>query len=376
MKKTIFSTALIFALLIGGCAKFTEIEPKGKNLLNTAVDLDMLLNHDYQGFNIPSTVTLTNAVYTDRILIPGLITDPVKTVKYAHTVWDESVNRVALAESDATYEEVYKIIGTICNPVISRADAVSDDRNLARRIKAEAYVLRAWFHYLAVNLYAKAYDPATAASDPGVAYSFDTDIIGVPLKKYTVEEVYNFILRDLESALVLDALPAEGVNQQRVGESFAYAVQAKVLMSVRRYGDALAAASKSLAINSQVDDHNDMLVTKNSAQVGVIPNPLVWERPQFGSREDLFVTMSSMLQNGITAEMYDVLDPLSVLVRHMPSYRTLGHDQLGNDYGNTYYGICANQLFRVLIKRLIRFGYILGISNVQNWLKLGIKYTA
>ena len=49
MKKTIYSLLAITALLFSSCESFTELEPKGKNLLTTTDQLEMLLNKEYEG---------------------------------------------------------------------------------------------------------------------------------------------------------------------------------------------------------------------------------------------------------------------------------------------------------------------------------------
>lgn len=48
MKKITYS--ILFALLAfaSACSDFTEIEPKGKNVLSRVEDLDMLLNYEYR----------------------------------------------------------------------------------------------------------------------------------------------------------------------------------------------------------------------------------------------------------------------------------------------------------------------------------------
>lgn len=48
MKKTIYSLLAITALLFSSCESFTELEPKGKNLLTTTDQLEMLLNKEYE----------------------------------------------------------------------------------------------------------------------------------------------------------------------------------------------------------------------------------------------------------------------------------------------------------------------------------------
>lgn len=332
MKKIIYTIVIVASLALSGCEKFTDIQPKGKNLLSSAGDLDLLLNDPYSGFSVPRTGVLTSSIYFTNI---GLLrNEPIKTFNHALIFWDESIDRAELRPSCNIYEPIYSVIGKTCNPIIARADAATGDRLLANRYKAEAYVLRAWFHYLSVNIFAKAYDPATAATDGGVPYSLDTDPLSQPSPKYTVAEVYDLILADLDKAFELDALLDEGINPQRVGKSFAHAVHARVLLSMRKYGEAMAAARASLAINTQIDDHNSMLV--DYPVVGVSPNPKGWARPRFSSKEDLFNTPTVMYLTWFAPELLAEFDPNSVLFNYMPTQVNI---PFPGDFGGSYHGM-------------------------------------
>ncbi len=328
MKNKIFLT-VILAAAFAGCAEFTDIQPKGKNLLRSAEDLEMLLNYDFRGYNTINVACITNAIYPYMQSPQTLAaqTEGNRTVTYAWTFWDESVDRKALntdSYNGKIYTEAYKIINTVCNPVISHAEDASGSRTTIDRLKAEAYVLRAWFHYLVVNFYAKAYDPATAATDGGVPYVRHTDPMSQPLKKYTVAEVYDFILADLDTALKLDALPDENVNRQRVNLAFAYAVQAKVLMSMHNWDDALTAARNSLAITDYVDNHNTMY--GESAYM---------TRPTLTSAEDLLFTYNDMSPSVISAEMLATFDPDAVFVVKMPNDVNMYGMSYASYYGGT-----------------------------------------
>ncbi len=318
MKNKIFLT-IIFAAVFAGCAEFTEIEPKGKNLLSSGEDLDLLLNYDYRGYSTLRHASLTGAIIPYMQNVTTLVNQNPKTLAYSWAFWDEEVNRAELTANDAIYEEVYKIVATKCNPVLSRAETASGDRALIDKLKAEAYVLRAWFHYIAVNFFAKAYDPATAATDGGIPYLLHTDVMSQPLKKYTVAQVYELILADIDAALKLDALPDENINRQRVNKAFAYAVQAKALMSVRRYDDALTAARNSLAVTDHIDDHNTMYAA------GSYVNDVYMTRPQISSAEDLLYTYTDFSYVIISAEMFAMFEPDAVFKVYPPDdVRILG----------------------------------------------------
>lgn len=274
-KIKIYTVFICLAVLVlPGCKKFTDIQPKGKNLLSTVSDLELLLNFNFHSTGNASESQLlyagstafrfleANILVNDLYPYPdnslSLISSPSKGLTYALLTYDESIDRKSLAVSDIKYEKMYFIISAICNIVLERADNASGDRQKANQLKAEAFVLRAWFHYLLVNLYSKAYDPATAGTDGGIPYVKDTDI-ETPNPKSTVAEVYQNILADLDAAFQLNSLPAIPINNERVGKGFAYGVQAKVLLSMRNYAGALQAADAGLAINSAIEDHRNFL---------------------------------------------------------------------------------------------------------------------
>jgi len=274
MKKIIYGVlTIVFLFLLPACEKFTDITPKGKNLLQNVSDLESILNYNYtlngsvQAGSAAGKTTAEDAFVFDdvNVLIDDIypyvqnvttvITAPTKTLNYAFLTSDETVDRKSLAATDIKYSKLYFIINNVANAVIASADNAAGDRSKANQYKAEAYVLRAYFHYMLVNFYAKAYNPATASSDAGIPYIKEDNVISEPNVKSTVAEVYSNILADIDAALQLNSLPKTNVNTMRAGLGFAYAVKAKVLLSMRRYEDALAAANQSLEINNTIEDH-------------------------------------------------------------------------------------------------------------------------
>jgi hypothetical protein len=324
MKKFIYTATLLFAITLVGCQKFTDIRPKGYNLLETVEDLDRILNCSYTGtgygsFPIARTGNISSTTYNVNLI--ALWNGPTQTINYWRVFWDETVDRVSLAAGCEILQNIYYVVGQVANPVIARADNVVGDKKLAMQVKAEALVLRAWFHYLAVNLYAKAYNPATAATDGGVVYQFDRMLINQPGKQSTVAEVYEFILADLDAAFKLNSLRNDhGSNRQRVGKSFAHAVHAQVLMSLRKYPEAREAALASLAINSFINDHNNHLIAHATA-----PSGLVFSRPVHTFREDIFSIPSYGYMMNFTPEVLEAcFEPNSVMLNYMPTNRNLG----------------------------------------------------
>ena len=330
MEKKICVILLGLVLFLIGCSDFTEIDPKGKNILNRVEELDLLLNYNYSLY-APEASYFVNDCYVQLTNIPALLNETIKTNKYAYFTWDESVDRVALTESDRKYTSLYEMIGKVANPVLLNVDEASGDRGVADRLKAEALVLRAWCHYLLVNFYAKAYDPATAVHDEGIVYSKESDPIATPNKKLSVAAVYELILKDLDAAFELESLSALP-EKMRIGLPFAYAVKAKVLMSMRDYDGAYAAAGESLKLKSTIDDYNQLLAPETMSGSGMIE----LTRPLLTLEEELFETPSRLIYEAWTPELWEASEENSVFKNYiMTDVRLRGYPVMGN----TFYGL-------------------------------------
>lgn len=305
MKRNILFGLCAGLLLLAGCSDFTEIQPKGKNLLTRVSDLDLLLNYEYNenGYYSTGPSVVLGEMYPQAYNVPNMIAETTPALNAVLITWDETADRLELSNSDGMYTCFYSAIGRIANPVLQQIDNAEGDRATAQRIKAEALVFRAWFHYLAVNIYAKAYDPATAATDPGVPYMLEGSDIAGMVQKNTVGEVYDHILADLNTALELESLPDRGISRMRPGKDFALAAKAQVLMNMHRYGEASQAASQSLAITDYVEDERSYFDTE--------PNPFMgsFTRSKGACQEDLICFPQWNALFGITPEMYALFEP-------------------------------------------------------------------
>lgn len=294
-------------LLFQSCSDFTDIEPKGKNLLETTDQLELLLNqnfntlipYEYQNF-------IDESYFCGQGNIETMKTSSEVTQNKIITLWDESVpmsERQRLNNNDLMYMGMYQIIGTVANPILLNIDNATGPETTKNRIKAEALTLRAWYHYLLVNCYAKAYNAATASTDAGIPYQLE-DIDNTALSNQnTVQEVYDHILTDINAAIDLNALPDQAVNTTRVSKPFAYAVKAQVLMSLGRYDEASQAAQQSLDINSNISDYNEMVTSSYGTFV----------RTPLQQQEDLFATYAYAQQSAWSPEMLQLFEPNSVL---------------------------------------------------------------
>lgn len=245
--------AATMALLTAtSCDDSLDITPKGKTILDSVESLELLLNQEFSFNTNPATdiAMVTNEVVAMYESVPSTMSNH-NSLQYAYLAYDESVNRAQLATTDDRYTSLYSMINYM-NVVIEKIDEAKGDESQKPRVEAEARVLRAYFHYLLVNIYAAQYDDATAASLGGVAYVDNTNSGEVKVK-LTIAQVYDRILQDCSDEYIT-RLYDKHANTTRVDKAFGYAVRAKALFQMKHYAEAADYALKAIAVNGRIED--------------------------------------------------------------------------------------------------------------------------
>ena len=302
MKKTIYSILAAVTLLLTSCEDFTDVQPKGKNLLSTTDQLEMLLNYEYNGGVTDMRIVAGDMIYAYSNLATT-IDKPQKTRAVIMWTYDEAnMDKMAeLTSSDDDYTYYYGLIGKVANPILSQIDAASGDDATKKKLKCEALTLRAWSLYMLVNKFAKAYNPSTAEKDPGIIIMTEDKDIQEAQPKSTVQEVYDQILKDINEAINLDGLPNTAVNKMRISKPAAYAVKALALLSMQNWDEAEAAAKQAIAINGTINDYfNNYKGITTGYFLGNTYD--VIDRGKQGTDEDYFFNGNLEFYDPITAE--------------------------------------------------------------------------
>lgn len=100
----------------------------------------------------------------------------------------------------------------------------SGDNTLKPQLLAEAKIIRAYMHFLLVNMYAKQYDKATADKEGGIAYVDNTDV-SEQKTKLSLQETYDRILADCSDE-VIAALLEKNNNVERPDRALGNAARA------------------------------------------------------------------------------------------------------------------------------------------------------
>lgn len=248
MKKIIYSLFVLLTMTTVGCDNYIDITPKGAVTVDSAQQYYELIATPMRAYYPSSFILLSDDQWVKESEILGYESISADGINFT---FNEKADRTILPDNNL-YENIYSFI-LRSNLVIDNVDKGQGSQELKTLAKAEARTFRAFDHFLAVNTFAKAYNPETAASDGGVCIMDHYDLEATPVKS-TVAEVYNFIINELEQAVPL--LEEKPVNIYHPNRAFGYALLAKVYLFHRDWAKAQEAAEQSLKLNSQLADYN------------------------------------------------------------------------------------------------------------------------
>ena len=233
-------------MLSMSCKKYIDLVPKGTLVVESTKDYYELVSYPNRAYVISNFQYLVDDQYMKESNVIGRS----KNIDIVNFTFDETENRVQLITSSNMYSRSYLYINR-WNTIISLVDESNGDQALKQLAKAEAQVLRAFDHFLLVNTYAKAYDPATAATDGGICIMDKYDLEAQPVKS-TVQQVYDFIQKDIDAAIpFLEVKPTDPYHPSL---AFAWALKAKIHLFKREISQCREACLKSMSYNNQIFD--------------------------------------------------------------------------------------------------------------------------
>ena len=202
------ATILSVVLLLGGCKDFLDVKPKGKDIPET-------IEHYNGMFN---STNLTSVTYTQ---VTELGTKLGVSTLYNIFMGDElTATQTSISELDFKMNQAYqwegKIFGEeddVCewatmyqqiytfNVIINNVMDASGGTNKRKlELQAEARVNRAFRYLILAQYFGKPYNESTAGTDLCVPLVVEDDMNLKNLKRNTVQEVYDFIIKELEES--------------------------------------------------------------------------------------------------------------------------------------------------------------------------------
>ncbi|MGN6420409.1 MAG: RagB/SusD family nutrient uptake outer membrane protein [Pseudobacter sp.] len=241
----IIPAILSIALFTTACEKeFLDVDQPGVVAISSTVDYDMLLNSD----DINGTFAWPLLHLNDNFeFAPN--DAPTGAAGMIYT-WQEQPYQ---DQDPVLWSFPYKAI-YYANLVVNEVDGSTGGSAPEKaRLKAEALLSRAYSHFCLVQLYAKPYNPATAANDPGIPYVTIADMYAKTPDRSTVKAVYEKLIADVTEAL--PNLPNTNIASFRGSKAAAYGLLARIYLHMKEYDKVITNADAALALKSTVLDY-------------------------------------------------------------------------------------------------------------------------
>ena len=262
MKKIKYIIAIFFisGILVSCEKEFLDVLPRGQVIAKTTADFRKLLDF-VDNSRYSYSLSLTTA-YVD-VLSDDVFMDSTKWNSYT-TTREHIKNLYAFYNTVFTYasssftnetnwnNQYYTI--SLCSSILSEITKATDNITMQKQLIAETRVHRAYAYLLLVNIFAPQYNAATASSDKGVPIISNQSSLP-PLVRNSVQDVYDFIITELEAAL--PDLP-DDVDQykHRPTKLSVYAILARTYLYMGDYVNALENSNNALQIRNYLYDYN------------------------------------------------------------------------------------------------------------------------
>ncbi len=256
MKHIIYFSAIIVCnVALCSCKKYLDAKPnKALQVPASVADLQALLDDDYY-MNGQNGISFDESSADDFYLTDNVYNQFDQPNRDTY-IW----NNKNYSNTPNDWYNLYNIIN-VANVVLDNIDKVplnEGNRAAWNNAKGSALFFRANALLHGAFIFCKAYDEGTASQDYGMALRLTSDF-NQPSSRATLHETYARILEDLEDAASL--LPGLPVKVTRPSGAAAYALLARVYISMRMYDSCLKYANFSLQIKSDLADFNTLSQT-------------------------------------------------------------------------------------------------------------------
>ena len=248
IKTLLLSVLAAFALT--ACDDFLDITPTGKVIAKTGDEYRALLTYEYKYFAKDRYMT---TLRTDEMLMDMVKTSSTDKDAYLD-LWrwkDEAPSPTTSYFSWRTYYHTIYIANYVIGHQHEISNATKEEIN---QLVGESYMLRAYCHFLLVNLYAEPYTHCTPAGTRGVPMQLKADVNAIPASS-SVEAVYQQVLSDLnEAEKYLNVEVWEEGKNYRFNKVSAQALRARTYLYMGQWEEALKAATTVLETHNQLED--------------------------------------------------------------------------------------------------------------------------
>ena len=251
---------ILATLTMSACDNFLDITPTGKVIAETGDEYRALLTYEYKYFTKDRYMT---TLRTDEMLMDKVKTSSTDLDAYLD-LWRWKDDTPSPTTSYFSWRSYYHSV-YIANYIIQNQKKIKEaTAQEISQLVGEAYMMRAYCHFLLVNLYAEPYTHCTPSQTRGVPMLLEADVNAIPGSS-SVETVYNQILSDLDNAeQYLNVEEWELGKNYRFNTTSVQALRARTYLYMGRWSDALEASKEVLSVYNELEDMNNSTTLPNS----------------------------------------------------------------------------------------------------------------
>ena len=251
---------ILATLTMSACDNFLDITPTGKVIAETGDEYRALLTYEYKYFTKDRYMT---TLRTDEMLMDKVKTSSTDLDAYLD-LWRWKDDNPSPTTSYFSWRSYYHSV-YIANYIIQNQKKIKEaTAQEISQLVGEAYMMRAYCHFLLVNLYAEPYTHCTPSQTRGVPMLLEADVNAIPGSS-SVETVYNQILSDLDKAEQhLNVEEWELGKNYRFNTTSAQALRARTYLYMGRWSDALEASKEVLSVYNELEDMNNSTTLPNN----------------------------------------------------------------------------------------------------------------
>lgn len=257
----LFAGIVSCGMTFTACSDKLDEQPDGRWIhIDSSEKVAKLLTSGYPS-SVPAVICelMGDNLVDDNVVVPATHNDAYSLFHEEAYKW-EDINSYSTSEDDTPLEiwdKYYFGIATANHAIAAMQEMSEDPANdpVLSHSWGEAHLMRAYFHFVLVNVFAEAYkDETQSAQDWGVPYVTSVEEVvrvdySKPEYRKKVSEVYALIEKDIKEGINLIDDSKYSVPAYHFNRNAAYAFAARFYLFKRDYQNCLKYANLALGDN-------------------------------------------------------------------------------------------------------------------------------
>lgn len=349
MKKILIAIILIS---FWSCSKKLDLKPDSTLVLPESIqDMENLLDNTEAMNSSPALAQLSADEYFIRSLANWqALFSPITRTTY---IWDTDIfqGQSQIQDWSNPYQQIF-----YCNSILDilEKQGIGNDSEKSK-IKGWALFSRAYAFYNLASTFAKAYDPSSAGTDLGIPLKLTSGVTEL-VPRSSVQQTYDHIIKDVFDASELLQQNIIADKRNRPSKVAAYALLARVYLSMRKYDQAELFADKAMKLYPTLIDYNTLVAKPTGSSFTVNSPETIFFSQQYNTDYGQTTFSSGALYGVDTAliALYtstDIRKKVYFRINPNGNYAMKG---INNSIANPFTGLATDEMYLIKAECLAR----------------------